>query len=528
MIRINEIKLPISHTDDDLYNKIKKLLKTNKNFEYEIVRRSLDARKKPDLFFSYIINIKIDNEDEVLKKADKKAMKFSDKKYAFPYCCDSINEEDRPVIIGMGPAGLFAGLFLAENGFKPILIERGSKISDRIKDVNDFWENGKLLLNSNVQFGEGGAGAFSDGKLNTLVKDKYGRNKAVLETLIIHGAKKEILYDHKPHVGTDKLVKIVASISERIKELGGDIYYNSLVDEFLIKDRQLESISINNGQMVFNNRPVILAIGHSARDTFEKLYKSGVYIEPKPFAVGLRVEHKASLINLNQYGVKYIDKLGNANYKLTHKCKDDRGVYSFCMCPGGYVVNASSEEGMLAVNGMSYSDRAADNSNSAIIVSVNKDDYMIDDNPLNGMYYQRKLEKKAYEIGNGCIPVETYGEYKKGKLDEKSYIEPCIKGKWVHASVHEILPENLSKDFIEGIEAFGNYIEGFNDDSMIVSGIESRTSSPIRINRDDNCVSNIDLLYPCGEGAGYAGGITSAAMDGIAVAEKVAEYILNK
>ena len=528
MLRLNEVKLPINHSKEALYNKIKKILNTKEAFEYEIIRRSLDARKKPDLFFSYIVDVKIKNEDKIIKYSKKNISKVNENKYSFPYNCENINENDRPVIIGLGPAGLFAGLYLARSGFKPIILERGSCIRERVGIVKEFWDTGKLIKNTNVQFGEGGAGAFSDGKLNTLVKDKYGRNKAVLKDLVQNGAPDEIIYDHKPHIGTDKLVDVVASISNEIRAYGGEIFYDSLVDEFSVENNKLISIGINNKEKIFSGHPVVLAIGHSARDTFELLYNQGIYMEPKSFAIGFRVEHDAKLINLNQYGNEHVDILGNANYKVTHQCEDGRGVYSFCMCPGGYVVNASSEENMLAVNGMSYYDRDAHNSNSAIIISINPSDYMIDDYPLNGMLYQRKLEKLSYKIGDGSIPVESYGEYKNKKLEDNIKLNPCIKGKWKHAKVHEILDDDLSKDFIEGIESFSRMIKGFNNDDMIISGIESRTSSPVRIKRDESFLSNIDNLYPCGEGAGYAGGITSAAMDGIAVAEKVAFAILNK
>lgn len=526
MLRINELRLPIDHTKADLYQKIKKLLRTKEDFKYEIVRRSLDARKKPVLYFSYIIDITVANEALVLRYADKKVVKTEKKDYSFPHSIADIANNNRPVVIGLGPAGLFAALYLSRAGFRPIVFERGSDINNRRKEVDDFWEKGTLNKNSNVQFGEGGAGAFSDGKLNTLVKDKYGRNKAVLKDLVLKGAPSEILYDHKPHVGTDLLTQVVASISDEIRSNGGDIYYNTAVTDFIIEGDTLKGIRTDKGKELIGH-PVVLSIGHSARDTFNTLYDLGVIMEPKSFAVGLRVEHKATLINENQYGSSQVPTLGNANYKLTHQCKDGRGVYSFCMCPGGYVINASSEDRRLAINGMSYHDRAAENSNSAIIVAVNPLDYGDGINPMSGIEFQRLLEEKAYEIGKGKIPVESYGEYKAQKLDLNIQLNPCIKGEFTHSNVHDILPDYLMKDFIEGMEAFGCTIKGFNDNETLVSGIESRTSSPIRIPRDDSFQANIKGLFPAGEGAGYAGGITSAAMDGIAVAEKVAEYIIN-
>lgn len=527
MLRVNELKLPINHSEEDIRKRLRSLLKTNNPFEYKIIRRSLDARKKPELFYNYIIDIQIENENAILKKADKKVSFISVKDYQFPYVIQQIDEDRRPVVIGLGPAGLFAALKLAENGFRPIVYERGASILERKKDVDEFWETGILNTESNVQFGEGGAGAFSDGKLNTLVKDKFGRNRDVLNNLVSFGAPSEILYDHKPHIGTDRLIEVVSNISRRIIECGGEIHYHSKLTDIVLTEGRITSIKINDTSVITEGRNIILAIGHSARDTFFMLNEKGLNMTPKPFAVGLRVEHPAEKINLSQYGREQVSELGNAAYKVTHQCKDNRGVYSFCMCPGGYVVNASSEEGLLAVNGMSYYARDAKNSNSAIIITVNPEDYGDGIDPMSGIEFQRKLERKAYEIGKGKIPVEMYGEYKKGKLSD-IIPKPCMRGMYEHAPVHEILPDNLSSDFIEGMEGFGRMIKGFNDDDTLVSGIESRTSSPVRMERSDVCLSNILNLYPCGEGAGYAGGISSAAMDGILVAECAASSIIGK
>lgn len=526
MLRINELKLPVSHGEEALKKKVSKLLGGISDFKYIIVRRSLDARKKPDLYYNYIVDIEVSNEAKVLKRADKKVVRTEEKKYVFPYHTELIGDEKRPVVIGLGPAGLFCGLYLARNGFKPIVVERGECVEDRTKTVKKLWEEGILNPESNAQFGEGGAGSFSDGKLNTLVKDKYGRNKAVLRDLVSFGAPEEIIYDHKPHVGTDKLTKVVSSISQEIIRLGGEIHYNTRIDNFEINEGKLISVSSNDGKFALKNHPIVIATGHSARDTIEILNQKGVVMTPKAFAVGLRVEHEANLINLSQYGVEKVDELGNAAYKLTHKCADQRGVYSFCMCPGGYVINASSEDGMIAVNGMSYSGRDAKYSNSAIIITVMPEDYGDGVNPMSGIEFQRTLEKRAFSIGEGRVPYELYSEYKNENILDIS-IDPMIKGLSKHAEVHEILPKNLSKDFIEGMEAFGKQIKGFNNDNTIVIGVESRTSSPVKILRDETGMSNIEGLFPCGEGAGYAGGITSAAMDGILIAEKVAEYILK-
>lgn len=530
MLRINELKLPITHNEKDIRNKIVKLLRCDVPFDYKIVRKSLDARKKPELFFSYIIDIIVDDEDKILKRADKKILKINNIEYAFPHHIDEIEDDSRPVIIGLGPCGLFAGLYLARNGFKPILVERGKKIDERTHDVNRFWEEDTLNENSNVQFGEGGAGAFSDGKLNTLVKDKYGRNKAVLKDLVSFGAPEEILYDYKPHIGTDRLKTTVKNISNEILKLGGEIFYDTLIDEFEIKENVLKKISSSKSNISFKSNPVILAIGHSARDTFKILFDNGLYMAPKPFAIGFRVQHKTSLINESQYGVSFSDTLGNAPYKVTYTCKDQRGVYSFCMCPGGYVVNASSAKNMLAVNGMSYYDRNSPYSNSAIIVTINPEDYGDGKNPMSGIEFQKKLEKKAYDIGNGHIPYEFYSEFKENRLYLDDLDDNLIgtKGKCEHSCVHKIMPQFINDDFVEGMEAFGTKIKGFDSPDTLIFGIESRTSSPVKISRDEFCESNIQNLFVAGEGAGYAGGISSAAMDGILIAEKVAERILGK
>lgn len=538
MLRINQLKLPADHTEEDLMKRVKKLLRCEETPQITIVRRSIDARKKPELYFNYILNIQVKNQASVYQRCDKKqVLLWEEIPYQFPVA--SYKGNIRPVIIGTGPAGLFCGYMLAKAGFKPILLERGAPVEQRTKDVEEFWKKGKLNQESNVQFGEGGAGTFSDGKLNTLVKDKYGRNKEVLSLFVKAGAPQEILYDHKPHIGTDILTKVVANMRNGILEMGGEVCFHAKVTDLLIEGGRISGVVINGHKKLYAGY-VVLALGHSARDTFEMLYEKRIRMEPKPFAVGMRVEHPQELINVSQYGRKEEKKLGNAPYKVTAKADDGRGVYSFCMCPGGYVVNASSEPGRLAVNGMSYSGRDGSNANSAIIVSVTPKDYETD-HPLAGIAFQRELEKKAFEIGKGSIPVERYGTFRRavkgegifggqtetGISDIPEDFSPSIKGAWEFAPVHEIFPSALSHALVDGMEQFGRTIRGFNDSRVFVAGVESRTSSPVRILRDDELQSSLKGLYPCGEGAGYAGGITSAAMDGIYVAEKVASHIIE-
>lgn len=536
MLRISQLKLPVDHSREELEDKVKKLLRCRETPRITIVRRSIDARKKPRLYFNYILNVQVTDQAEVYRRCDKnQVLLWEETAYRFPV--SGYRGKKRPVIIGTGPAGLFCGYMLAEAGFRPILLERGKPVDERAVDVETFWKTGKLNPESNVQFGEGGAGTFSDGKLNTLVKDKYGRNRKVLSLFVEAGAPEEILYDHKPHMGTDILSRVVPNLRKAILDKGGEVRFKAKVTDFEIDKGQITGVIIN-GKERLGAEYVILAPGHSARDTFTVLYERKIAMEPKAFAVGLRVEHPQKMINLSQYGeVKAAEEeiLGSAAYKVTAKAADKRGVYSFCMCPGGYVVNASSEPGRLAVNGMSFSRRNGENANSAVIVSVTPEDYG-ENHPLAGIAFQRRLEERAFEIGEGNIPVERYGSFKaavtglredkgSGKVRLPENFGPCIKGKWAYRPVHQILPQPLNKAFVEGMEEFGRKIKGFNDENVLIEGVESRTSSPVRILRDERMQASVKGLYPCGEGAGYAGGITSAAMDGIRVAEEVAVHM---
>ncbi len=530
MIRMNQVKMKPGHTMLQLKEKIIQMLhiKEDEIVSFSIVRQSIDARKKPEIFYNYVIDVTIKEEQKKIKRLKSNQINLVNPvKYEFPKCGDKKLIRP-PVIIGSGPAGLFCGYFLAQHGYRPILLERGCDVDDRIQLVERFWKTGILDENTNVQFGEGGAGTFSDGKLNTLVKEKEGRNKMVLQTFVQFGAKESIIYDAKPHIGTDVLCNVVKEIRKEIIRLGGQVRFQSKMTDVLIENGQVTGIVINEKE----NLPceqLILAIGHSARDTFSMLYEKNIPMEAKSFAVGLRVEHPQTTINMSQYGMEESKELGAAPYKVVAQTSVNRGVYSFCMCPGGFVVNASSEPERLAVNGMSYSKRDGKNANSAIIVAVTPQDYE-SEHPLAGIEFQRRLEEKAYQLGNGKIPVQTYGRFKKcvekGQSEKESMLEkflPSSKGEYVYADVSRIMPSECNRAFVEGMEQFGKMIEGFNGENVLLSGVESRTSSPIRLPRDSNFESNIKGIYPCGEGAGYAGGITSAAMDGIRVAEVIAK-----
>lgn len=531
MIRVNQIKVPLSHGQEDILYKTAKVLRVapEKIFSWRIVKKSIDARKKPEIVVIYSVDVCMEAQDRVLRACRSKQVQAVDEKpYAFP----AQGEEAlgcRPVIVGTGPAGLFCGYLLAKHGYRPLILERGGCVEERQKDVEKFWREGALNPQSNVQFGEGGAGTFSDGKLNTLVKDKYGRNKEVLRIFAENGAPEEILYEAKPHIGTDILCKVVRSMREQITAWGGEIRFHAQVTELCTDQNRVTGVVVNGAENLACEA-LILAIGHSARDTFEMLYEKRVPMEAKSFAVGLRMEHPRKLIDRMQYGVEEHPLLPAASYKVTAQTSSGRGVYSFCMCPGGYVVNASSETGRLAVNGMSYSGRDGDNSNSAMIVTVTPQDYR-DDSPLAGIAFQRELEEKAYRIGGGSVPVERYGDYRcavTGQPSEVSVImteypdfTPAVKGECHMAPVHDILPKELNEALVEGIDSIGHKMPGFADRGAYLSGIESRTSSPVRIMRDETGQSAVRGLYPCGEGAGYAGGITSAAMDGMLIAEKI-------
>lgn len=539
MIKISQLKLRVLHTEEELKRKILKTLHIPEQElkGYQIIKQSLDARHKPELFYVYTIMAEITNESIVFQKLQKKHqdknLELSEQKfYNFPDMGNAILKH-RPVIVGCGPSGIFCAYFLAKYGYRPILIEQGAPVEERKQDVEAFWKYGVLKPDSNVQFGEGGAGTFSDGKLNTLVKDPGNRIHEVLRIFVEHGAPEDILYINKPHIGTDILCDVIRNMRKQIVEWGGDVRFHTRMEEIHFQEdpqkisgitlKQLQSEEYAN----LETDVVILAPGHSARATFQMLFEKGIPMEAKSFAVGFRVEHPQQLINEAQYGADYPDMLPAAAYKLTAKLPNGRGIYSFCMCPGGHVVNASSEPDMLAVNGMSYHARDSKNANSAIIITVTPEDYG-NGHPMSGIRFQRELEQRAYEAGKGKVPVQRYGDFYKEVLQKEKEktgvfeeILPCIKGDYVFTSLKDILPEELEHSFVEGMEELNKKIPGFSSYAALLSAIESRTSSPVRLVRDEEMESQIRGLYPCGEGAGYAGGITSAAVDGMKIAEKI-------
>ncbi len=528
MIRIRQIKIPI---EKDNINHLKKkasiILKCPESDiqKLSISKKSLDARKKPNIFYIYEVDIDVKNEKHLLKKhqSNKDIFLTPEEKYVYPKIGNK-KLRHRPIIVGSGPAGLFCAYLLAELGYRPIIIERGEKIEERVKSVENFWKTGVLNKNSNVQFGEGGAGTFSDGKLNTLVKDKSFRMKKVFEIFVESGADKDILYTNNPHIGTDVLRKVIINLRKKIIDFGGEFRYKTTLTNINMKENKMTSIEINHKEIIETDI-LVLAIGHSARDTFEMLDKKAFSLEPKPFAIGLRIQHSQELININQYG-KNSKLLPPASYKLTYQTKEGRGVYSFCMCPGGYVVNASSEERRLAINGMSYHDRNSQNANSAIVVTISPKDYGT--NPLDGLTFQRELEEKAYALGNGKIPIQTLKDFHNFVESKKlGNIKPIFKGDYQLADLNKLFPSYITDSIKEALLHFNQKIPGFNDDNAILAGVESRTSSPVRIPRNENLESSIKGIYPCGEGAGYAGGITTSAMDGLKVAESIISTYQN-
>lgn len=538
VLRVNQIKLTPEQGEDELHRKLCSILKLKKNarIEYDIVKKSIDSRHKPDIYYVYSVDVKGIQADgksvNIMSiKTDKNVSVHETVIYRFPECsyvkAGRLTEETRPVVVGFGPGGIFCALKLAEAGLKPVIYERGQSVEDRKASVESFWNGGKLNTESNVQFGEGGAGTFSDGKLNTGVKDPEGRIRDVLNVFVRFGADKAILSSNKPHIGTDVLSTVIANIREYIISLGGEINFNSKVSDIAFDGDGIKSVTITDtadgSSYERKCRTVCFAIGHSARDTFDMFNNKKIAMAPKPFAVGLRLEHPQQLINRNAYGdCRY--NMPAADYKVTYRTSMERGVYSFCMCPGGYVVNASSEEERIAVNGMSYSGRDGVNANSAIIVTITPDDFGKE--VMSGVEFQRKLEGLAYREGKGSIPVQLVDDFKNNRVSTGlGRVTPQIKGKYNFGNLNNVLPSYVSCAIKEGMSGFEHYIKGFDMEDAVFSGVESRTSSPVKILRDDNYNSSVRGLFPCGEGAGYAGGITSAAVDGVKVAEKINDFL---
>lgn len=527
MLRILQLKIKLEHKKEDLLKKAADLLGIKKEEIKELrpVKRSLDARKKEDIHYSYVCEVELCNEalEQKLLKRVKPQLLIRANRMRYSHTpSGTIPLTHRPVIIGAGPAGLFCAYRLALCGYAPLLLEQGASIEERAGKVDTFWKTGVLDPMTNVQFGEGGAGTFSDGKLNTMVKETSGRISYMLETFVHFGAPEEITYINKPHIGTDCLREVITNLRKEIVRLGGEVRFHAKVTDLKIENHRITGVML--GEEFLPCEVVVLAIGHSARDTFSMLKKHSVPMSKKAFAVGVRIEHKQETIDRAQYGDAAV-KLPAADYKLTHTAANGRGIYSFCMCPGGFVVNASSEEGRLTVNGMSNHARNERNANSALIVTVTPEDFGGDpDDVLAGVAFQRRLEHAAYVAGNGKIPVQLYGDLLNHRPSVTiGEIEPNTKGAYQLTSLEECLPPFITETILEGIPAFERKIPGFSNEEAVLLGVEARTSSPVRIERNEDLMSEIEGLYPCGEGAGYAGGITSAAVDGIRVYEKITD-----
>lgn len=533
MIRLNEIKLPLDHEEEALTAAITKKLGISEDqvISYNVFRRGYDARKKANILLIYTLDVIVENEAALLEQfvSDPHVKETPDMEYKFVAKAPE-NLTERPVVIGFGPCGLFAALILAQSGFKPIVVERGKEVRERTKDTFGFWRKRTLNTESNVQFGEGGAGTFSDGKLYSQIKDPNFYGRKVTTEFVAAGAPEEIMYVSKPHIGTFKLVTMIEKMRAKIIELGGEIRFSTRVDDIHMDGDQITGLTLSNGEEI-KSRYVVLAVGHSARDTFEMLHERGVYMEAKPFSVGFRIEHKQSMIDEARFGKNAGHPiLGAADYKLVHHCKNGRTVYSFCMCPGGTVVAATSEEGRVVTNGMSQYSRSERNANSAIVVGIDPErDYPGD--PLAGIRFQRELESGAYVLGgeNYDAPAQKIGDFLKGRdPSELGDVQPSFTPGIHLTDISKALPDFAIEAIREAIPAFDKKIKGFASDDGLLTGVETRTSSPVCIKRGKDFQSvSLKGFYPAGEGAGYAGGILSAGIDGIKVAEALSKAMVE-
>ena len=538
MLRITDLQLPLDHAEADLKEAVLKRLKISdaELIHFTVFKRSYDARKKSAIVLIYTIDVEVKDDEALLHKikniqGQAKISKTPDTSYKFVTHAKEGNYP-RPVVIGFGPCGLFAALILAQMGFKPIVLERGKAVRERTKDTWGLWRKRELQPESNVQFGEGGAGTFSDGKLYSQVKDPKHYGRKVLTEFVKAGAPEEIMYVSKPHIGTFRLVKMIEEMRANIIELGGEIRFQQKVTDFDIQDGEVRGLTINDQERIEADH-VVLAVGHSARDTFQLVYDKGIYVEAKPFSVGFRIEHPQSIIDKARFGPNAGNKiLGAADYKLVHHAKNDRSVYSFCMCPGGTVVAATSEPGRVVTNGMSQYSRNERNANSAIVVGISPEvDYP--GHPLAGIDFQRKLESKAFELGGGTYnaPGQLIGDFLANRpSSELGDVVPSYKPGITLCNLADALPAFAIEAIREAIPEFDKQIKGFSLKDAILTGVETRTSSPIRIKRKDDDMQSLNTrgLFPAGEGAGYAGGILSAAIDGIKVAEALALSLQRK
>lgn len=534
MIRITELQLPLDHPAEALRTAIVKRLKIKDTdlLDFTVFKRSYDARKKnSEITFVYIIDLRANSEEKILNRfADDKNIRPAPDTNYYPVAEAPADLNERPIVIGFGPCGLFAALTLAQMGFKPIVLERGKDVRRRTKDTWALWRNKVLTPESNVQFGEGGAGLFSDGKLYSQIKDPKFYGRKVMHEFVRAGAPEEIMYVSKPHIGTFRLTGVVAAMREEIKSLGGEVRFESKVTDFIIENGRIEGVTLADGETL-RSRYVVLALGHSSRDTFRKLHERGVYVEAKPFAVGFRIEHPQSLIDHARLG-KYAGhpELGAADYKVVYHAKNGRAVYSFCMCPGGTVVAATSEPNRVVTNGMSQYSRNERNANAGIVVGIDPEEDF-PGGPLAGVELQEKLESHAFELGGRdyCAPGQLVGDFIRGKAStEFGEVEPSYKPGVLLGDLASSLPDYVIEAIREALPEFGKQIRGFDRADAILTGIETRTSSPVRITREHESLQSLNTrgLYPAGEGAGYAGGILSAGVDGIKVAEAVAKAML--